>query len=304
MHHPACVLTLKGKTGMCVPIAYAVLARIVQLARASNNAPANADRALPISCSLCNDGFYLVDRAAQSALNAIRHLEYHATRRPARWMTAFWHSPFKVGRVAPEHHCGNDAAVARSLLHSLVRESTRQRSRSLRGGQATSRRRTAKALAAITVSGQQLCALLARDDLRTLSSWLHNLVSALGARGGGDGNDDAVEVGAAAKQERSVLNAWTCADTACANSLVVYYNALISGLMRCSSANYHIGCSEDAKCTYMYMCKYNVKESCALANAVSVLVNARRHVEAYLWTATYTDTVSRGRDPPPPAAAQ
>jgi hypothetical protein len=56
---------------MCVPIA-----RIVQLARAGD-APADAEPLL-IRCSLCYDGIDPIDRAAQSALDAIRHIEHVA----------------------------------------------------------------------------------------------------------------------------------------------------------------------------------------------------------------------------------
>jgi hypothetical protein len=61
----------------------------VQLAR-SGGAPADAEP-LPIRCSLCYDGVDPVDRAAQSALDAIRHIE-HVAFDPARRMTARWRS--------------------------------------------------------------------------------------------------------------------------------------------------------------------------------------------------------------------
>ena len=65
----------------------------------------------------------------------------------------------------------------------------------------------------------------------------------------------------------------------CRNAKLVEYCSLLSGCVGCNTAPLLLGAGDTAKGACMYMVKYMVKDAYALAASLSVLADARQHIE-------------------------
>ena len=90
-----------------------------------------------------------------------------------------------------------------------------------------------------------------------------------------------------------LLARWRDVDFKCRNALLVEYNELITSLLGCNTAPLPMGCSEGAKSAMFYMIKYVTKDSVAVQQSLSILVDAKRHMEQYPSTADDTGQVER-----------
>ena len=67
----------------------------------------------------------------------------------------------------------------------------------------------------------------------------------------------------------------------CRNASLIEYSPVLTRLANCNSAPLMLGAGQSAKGAGLYMCKYMVKESYAVAASISVLLDARRNIAAY-----------------------
>ena len=67
----------------------------------------------------------------------------------------------------------------------------------------------------------------------------------------------------------------------CRNADLVEYSPLLTRLLNCNSAPLLLGAGQTAKGAGMYMTKYMTKETFAIAAALSVLIDARKHIDEY-----------------------
>ena len=67
----------------------------------------------------------------------------------------------------------------------------------------------------------------------------------------------------------------------------------MSGVLGCSTAPLLLGAGETAKGAGLYMCKYMVKDAYELAASLSVLADAREHIDKYKSVADDASTSER-----------
>ena len=88
-----------------------------------------------------------------------------------------------------------------------------------------------------------------------------------------------------------VLAAWR--NMACRNAKLVEYCPTLSGSVMSNTAPLLLGAGDTAKGAAMYMVKYMVKDAYALAASLSVLADARRHIDQYPSNADDAHTAAR-----------
>lgn len=79
----------------------------------------------------------------------------------------------------------------------------------------------------------------------------------------------------------------------CANGSLVEFSDMLSGCLGCNTAPYLLGASEGAKAAMFYMIKYVTKDSVELRSCLSLLVDAKRHIDRYPSVAEDRDTPDR-----------
>ncbi|CAK0867394.1 unnamed protein product [Prorocentrum cordatum] len=79
----------------------------------------------------------------------------------------------------------------------------------------------------------------------------------------------------------------------CRNAWLVEYCPILSGCLGCNTAPLLLGAGESAQAAGMYMCKYMVKDAYELAASLSVLADARDHIDRYPSSAVDADTSDR-----------
>ena len=67
----------------------------------------------------------------------------------------------------------------------------------------------------------------------------------------------------------------------CCNASLVEYCPILSGCVKSNTAPLMLGCGEGAKGSGLYMVKYLVKDAYALSASLSVLADAREHIDKY-----------------------
>lgn len=77
------------------------------------------------------------------------------------------------------------------------------------------------------------------------------------------------------------------------NGRVTDYNRLISGIWGCNTAIYNLGCGQAQLTALFYTIDYVTKSSMELENALSLVANARRHVDDYPSVAEDSGTQKR-----------
>ena len=77
----------------------------------------------------------------------------------------------------------------------------------------------------------------------------------------------------------------------CANSLVTSWNEILTAILRCNTAPYLLGARESSRATSFYLVKYMTKDCVALSASLSVLVDAKKHIEK--WRSTADDLASQ-----------
>ena len=82
-----------------------------------------------------------------------------------------------------------------------------------------------------------------------------------------------------APEARILIDAW--AQMTCRNAGLIEFSPTLTRLLNCNSAPLPLGAGQAAKAAGLYMCKYMIKEAYALAASLSVLLDARKHIEAY-----------------------
>ena len=78
---------------------------------------------------------------------------------------------------------------------------------------------------------------------------------------------------------RALLGAWRSMH--CRNAVLIEYTPVMTGLVRSNTAPLLLGAGHSAKAAGMYMTKYMVKEAYELAASLTVMIDARRHIEKY-----------------------
>ena len=67
----------------------------------------------------------------------------------------------------------------------------------------------------------------------------------------------------------------------CRNASIVEFSKVLTGLLRCNTAPILLGAGQSGKGAGMYMVKYMIKEAYELAGSLSVLADARKHIDQY-----------------------
>jgi hypothetical protein len=80
--------------------------------------------------------------------------------------------------------------------------------------------------------------------------------------------------------DRRIL-AWELCRPLVDDGYVVAFNLVMSAVLACNMALYHLGSKMQAKSTLFYLLKYMTKDATALANCLAALYEARRHVAQY-----------------------
>ena len=78
---------------------------------------------------------------------------------------------------------------------------------------------------------------------------------------------------------RSLLKAWR--GVHCRNAVLIENTPVMTGLVRSNTAPLLLGAGHSAKAAGMYMTKYMVKEAYELAASLTVMIDARRHIDKY-----------------------
>ena len=84
-------------------------------------------------------------------------------------------------------------------------------------------------------------------------------------------------------EARNLIRAWR--SMTCRNASLVEYCPVLSASLGCNTAPLMLGGGETAKVAGLYMCKYLVKDAYELTACLSVLVDAREHIDQYPSTA-------------------
>ena len=77
------------------------------------------------------------------------------------------------------------------------------------------------------------------------------------------------------------------------NGSIVEFNDALTSSLGCNTAAYVLGGTEQSKAALFYLVKYLTKDSVALTNSLSIIHDARKHVEKYPSTAKDTGTTIR-----------
>ena len=80
-------------------------------------------------------------------------------------------------------------------------------------------------------------------------------------------------------EARQLVDVWR--GMSCRSASLIEFSPLLTRLLNCNTAPLPLGAGQTAKGAGLYMCKYMVKEAYALAASLSVLLDARKHIEAY-----------------------
>jgi hypothetical protein len=84
---------------------------------------------------------------------------------------------------------------------------------------------------------------------------------------------------------RRVVAAWGAVP--CANASVTSFSQVLTSILQCNTAPYVLGARESSRATSFYLVKYMTKDCVALHRSLSVLVDAKRHIDR--WESTAAD---------------
>ncbi|CAK0807187.1 unnamed protein product [Prorocentrum cordatum] len=194
-----------------------------------------------------------------------------------QWACADCRAPsrFWTRRAAPRH----DSGAAACLSYELCRPRIAPDSTSFPTLQHVMGLSEADAEA---MAGSEALRLVGsvRDELRYLLE-RRELPPALGDRMRDCSNEEALKL----------IRAWR--GMSCRNAWLVEYCPVLSGSLGSNTAPLLLGAGDSAKAAGMYMCKYMVKDACELAASLSVLADARDHIDRYSSSAIDGDTGDR-----------
>ena len=80
-------------------------------------------------------------------------------------------------------------------------------------------------------------------------------------------------------EARALVDAWKT--MTCLNVSLIEFALLLTRLVNCNTAPLMLGASQSGKGAGLYMVKYMVKKASALQASLSVLLDARKHIDAY-----------------------